>query len=55
MKSTSTSGRVTHTVRAGETLSSIAVKYGVPERTIAARSGLANTNHLVAGKRLVIK
>lgn len=55
VKSTSTSGRVTHTVRAGETLSSIAVKYGVPERTIAARSGLANTNHLVAGKRLVIK
>jgi len=57
VKSTSsgrTQGR-THTVRAGETLSSIAMKYGVPERTIMAKNSLSNANHLVVGKRLVIR
>lgn len=50
-----TSSKRTHTVRAGETLSSIAMKYSMPERTIMAANGLSNANHIVVGKRLVIQ
>lgn len=52
---TTSSNRVTHTVKRGESLSTIAVKYGVSERNIAARSGLNNKNHLVVGQKLIIR
>lgn len=54
-KTSYTSSKRTHTVRAGETLSSIAMKYSMPERTIMAANGLSNANHIVVGKRLVIQ
>ena len=46
----STSGA--HVVAAGETLSGIAVRYGVSASAIAAANGLDNPNHIVAGTRL---
>lgn len=52
---TTSSASTIHTVRAGETLSSIAMKYGVSESTIAARSGLSNANHVVVGQKLRIR
>lgn len=43
-----------HRVQTGETLSYIALKYGVSERKIAAQNNLSDTNHLLIGKRLTI-
>jgi LysM repeat protein len=38
-------GGLVHTVQRGETLSGIAVRYGVPSRTIAQANGLADPKH----------
>ncbi len=43
-----------HRVQTGETLSYIALKYGVSEQKIAQRNNLSDTNHLLIGKRLTI-
>jgi len=44
----------THTVAAGETLYSIARRYGVPADAIAAANGLANPNQLFVGQVLYL-
>lgn len=43
-----------HTVRAGETLSSIARRYGIRAATLGSANGLRDPNLIVAGSRLVI-
>lgn len=45
----------TYTVRAGDTLSSIAAKFGTSYQAIAALNGLANPNLIYAGQTLKIK
>lgn len=47
--------RMIHVVKSGESLSAIAMKYGVSESTIAKRSSLRNKNHVVVGQKLVIR
>lgn len=47
-------GPGTHTVAAGETLASIAGRYGVSESAIAAASSLADPNRLRVGDQLTI-
>jgi LysM repeat protein len=44
----------THTVAAGETLYSIARRYGVPAEAIASANGLANPNQLFVGQVLYL-
>jgi LysM repeat protein len=44
----------THTVRRGETLSSIAARYGTTVQAIVQANGLANANTIYAGQRLII-
>jgi LysM repeat protein len=46
-------GRV-HVVRPGETLTWIALRYGVNVWTIARANGIANLNHIYVGQRLII-
>lgn len=46
---------VTYTVKAGETLSSIAAKYGTTYQKIAKDNGIANPNLIYPGQKLVIK
>lgn len=48
------SGPKTHTVKAGETLTSIAIKYGTTVAAIAATNNIANINTLSIGQVLVI-
>jgi LysM repeat protein len=43
-----------HIVRCGETLSGIAVRYGVSMWAIARANGIANPSRIFAGQRLVI-
>jgi len=43
-----------HVVRAGETLYSIAARYGTTPQAIAAANNLANANYIYAGQRLTI-
>lgn len=43
-----------HVVRAGETLSGIAARYGVSTQALARANGIANPNHIYVGQRLVI-
>ena len=43
-----------HTVRRGETLSTIAARYGVTVGAIARANNLADPNHVVIGSRLTI-
>lgn len=45
---------VTHVVQPGEMLSSIALKYGVSEASIAAANGISDPNRIYAGQRLAI-
>jgi LysM repeat protein len=47
-------GAVTHTVAAGQTLSSIAARYGVTPRAIQDHNGIKNANLVVAGQVLEI-
>lgn len=44
----------THTVERGETLASIAAKYGVTVADIAATNGISNPNLIAVGQELVI-
>jgi LysM repeat protein len=44
----------THTVRAGESLSGIARRYGMSMAVLAQANGLSNPNRLYAGQVLVI-
>jgi len=48
-----TSGKV-HIVQRGETLQSIALKYGVTVRELAAANGIRNPNFIYVGQKLVI-
>ena len=50
----SVSANLTHTVRQGETLSSIGRLYGVSANAIAAANGLANPNYIRVGQVLTI-
>jgi LysM repeat protein len=43
-----------HTVRYGETLTSIARRYGVSVQSLIAANGLWNPNHVHVGQVLVI-
>ncbi|MCS6843982.1 MAG: LysM peptidoglycan-binding domain-containing protein [Caldilineales bacterium] len=43
-----------HIVRAGETLSRIAARYGISVQALARANGIANPNHIYVGQRLVI-
>ncbi|MBN1660612.1 MAG: LysM peptidoglycan-binding domain-containing protein [Anaerolineae bacterium] len=47
-------GALNHVVSRGETLSSIAARYGTTAAAIAAANGLANPNTIYAGQRLQI-
>ncbi len=48
------SGTTTHIVRSGESLSSIAAKYGLTVQELAAANGITNTNVIYVGTRLSI-
>lgn len=48
------SDKYTHTVESGETLSTIAMSYGLKTETILWENGLANANSLKVGQKLVI-
>lgn len=48
------SGTVVHTVQPGETLSSIARRYGTTWQAIAQANGLQNPNQIYAGQKLKI-
>ncbi len=50
---TAASGRV-HIVRRGETLQSIALKYGVTVRELSAANHIRNPNFIYVGQRLII-
>ena len=50
----STSGGLRHTVRSGETLGTIAQKYGVKQRDLAVANNIADPLKLQAGKELVV-
>lgn len=47
-------GGASHTVQAGETLSHVAVRYGVSASAIAAANGLSDPNYVRAGTTLTI-
>jgi LysM repeat protein len=51
---TNASGRVTHTVKAGEKLSTIAKKYGVTVGAIATANNISDPSKIRAGQELVI-
>jgi len=51
--SPASSGKI-HIVRRGETLQSIALKYGVTVRELAAANNIRNPNFIYVGQRLVI-
>lgn len=51
----STSKSVTYVVKAGDTLSKIASKYGTTYQKIARDNGIANPNLIYVGQKLVIK
>lgn len=55
MSGTSASNNVYYTVRAGDTLSSIANKYGTTYQAIAKLNNISNPNLIYAGQRLRIK
>ena len=43
-----------HVVQAGESLSAIAVRYGVSMQSLMSTNGLANPNHIYVGQQLII-
>ncbi len=45
---------VTHTVKAGETLSAIAQRYGVSQQALIAANGISNASLIYTGQQLVI-
>lgn len=46
---------ISHTVRKGETLSSIASKYGVRQSELQSWNGIRNANHVMIGQRLKVQ
>ncbi len=54
-RSRSRTTTLTHTVRRGETLSSIASKYGTTISRIRSDNGIRNANHVEAGQRLKVR
>jgi LysM repeat protein len=54
VSASSSEANVVHIVQRGETLSAIAVRYGVNMWTIASYNGIANPNHVYVGQRLII-
>ena len=50
----SPSGQIIHVVQPGETLFSIALRYGLDPWTIGYANGLTNLNYIFVGQRLVI-
>jgi LysM repeat protein len=55
LNSSSSSSTVTYTVKSGDTLSSIASKYGTTYQKIASDNGISNPNKIYAGQVLTIK
>lgn len=53
--SSSSSNEVTHTVKSGDTLSSIAEKYGTTYQKIAKDNGISDPNKIYVGQKLIIK
>ena len=49
------SGAVYYTVKSGDTLSGIAVKYGTTYQIIAQLNGISNPNIIYAGQRIRVK
>ena len=49
-----TAAEGTYTVKKGDTVVSIARRFGIPASTLAERNGLSRTYHLYAGQRLFI-
>jgi LysM repeat protein len=47
--------RVHHQVRPGESLSTIARRYGISVRQLMADNGLRNANHVRVGQRLAVR
>jgi LysM repeat protein len=50
----SVTGGVVYTVKAGDTLSAIAARYGTTVAAIAAANGVRNVNFIYVGQKLVI-
>src|SRR5438874_948027 len=48
------SARTTYVVKAGDTLSSIAARYGTTVGAIARANGISNANRIVIGRKLAI-
>lgn len=46
--------RGAYTVKAGDTLSAIAARYGLSWQTLAAKNGLSNPNEIMIGQRIVL-
>ncbi len=51
----STASGSVHIVRPGESLSTIAARYGTSVAALASANGISNPNHIFVGQRLVIK
>jgi LysM repeat protein len=49
------SGQVTHVIKAGETLTSIALQYGVSSQMLADMNNIVNPNALKIGQALIVK
>ena len=48
-------GKLTHTVKSGDTLGGIAIKYGVPLKTLMEQNGIQDARKIRIGKVLIIK
>ncbi len=48
-------GKITHTVKAGDTLGGISIKYGVPLKTLMAQNNISDARKVRIGKVLIIK
>lgn len=48
-------GKLTHTVKSGDTLGGIAIKYGVPQKTLMEQNGIQDARKIRIGKVLIIK
>lgn len=48
-------GKLTHTVKSGDTLGGIAIKYGVPLKTLMEQNGIHDARKIRIGKVLIIK
>ncbi len=48
-------GKLTHTVKSGDTIGGIAIKYGVPQKTLMEQNGIQDARKIRIGKVLIIK